>query len=144
MTEACDRGAHSAAELAVEVHLNHPDMTVAFIEALVERFEVFRPSLIEHIRGNRGETIAHEFIVQVVYYAEALFRGIQAKDDACDVGLRQLLAFMEEWESTENDSVRAVIQQSFLETLPHEVLADVRFQEMLGPGLTGELRLLGY
>lgn len=117
---------------------------IAFVKAMVGRFEALAPLLKEHITDNMGEVLPHVFFGDLTRYVIALVAtvnsggGLEPRRE-----LRDILDFLEQSFSTGDQELRELIGASFLENLPRPGEEGSEVRSMLGTGLSAELRRMG-
>lgn len=108
---------------------------VAFIGALVYRFEFLLPLFQEHMEDLQGEILPHLFVADVERWAEKAVEGTATLNQ-----VEEVLEFLEKALLKDPEKDGELIAVSFLEHLPRPDEPGAKLRDMLGPGLTEELR----
>jgi len=114
--------------------------TVALVGALLNRFDVLRPLLEEHLEDQDGEVLPHLLMADIERWAEVEIakRGHEARDL-----VQGVLDFLEEAYATQGSEVEELIAVSFLEHLPRPGAPGSQLRAMVGPRLAEQLRRIG-
>jgi hypothetical protein len=114
--------------------------TVAFVGALVYRFEELLPLLEEHLVDQEGEVLPHLFTADLERWAEVT---VEEGAEKAMARLREVLAFLEVAYSTGCEEIEELIAVSFLEHLPRPGKPGAQLRSMVGPRLSEELKTIG-
>jgi hypothetical protein len=110
------------------------ERTIAVLCRLVDRFELFTPTLREHLADNFGEVLPHvllgEMSRQLVHLAVERPDGRELED---------VLRVLEEEFRAGEEEVRELLAVSFLENLPTPLESGHEIRDRLGAGLAAEL-----
>lgn len=108
-----------------------PTSSARLVERLVARVPELRPGYDEHVAD-------YDFILPHVYFGDVTrwtVADYEADSDRESGGWRDVVAFLEEEYDHSDDDAQAVIDQSFVENLPHPGEPGDGIVQRLGPKL---------
>lgn len=116
------------------------EITIGYVDGLVEEFPALQPMLREHVSDNFGEVLPHVFFGELTRYAVGEF--VKGTDVA---EMQRLLDRLEEtFTSTGEDEIATLIADSFVENLPMSGEQGEGIKDLLGPGLRSEFERIGW
>lgn len=113
-----------------------PTSSVRLVERLVARVPELRPSYDEHVAD-------YDFVLPHVYFGDVTrwtVADYEAGADRESGGWRDVVAFLEEEYDHSDYDAQAVIEQSFVENLPHQGEPGHGIEQHLGPKLVAVYR----
>ena len=126
LMQSANSGSGKAPRLECDVtrKLTYPNV----VQALVDEVPGLRPLLREHLQDN-DEVLAHVVFGDLTRFVQetALQRGANSPVVA------NILNFLEDAMSSEDEKVRELVSVSFLENLDHDIPAYAEIRAMLGP-----------
>ena len=115
----------------------------AFVRSMVARFPKLSELFEEHIKSNFGEVLPHVFFGGVTRYVLSLLLAENGRSLPPRRELRDVLGYLEEAYSGDNEKIRELISVSFLENLPRPGDTGAQIREMIGANLRKQLNVIG-
>lgn len=123
------------------------EVTIDFIERLVDRFPALKPIFDEHISDNFGEVLPHLFLGDLTRYVVARFVEGEGESprqsNEAEQDVRRLLNELEQVYADGDGEIQELMSVSFLENLPRPGEEASGVRAWLGPEFSAQLRVIG-
>ena len=114
-----------------------------WVRSMVARFPVLSALLGDHLKDYDGELLPHVFFGDVTRYIISLTIEASRGGLSSARQLHDILDFLEEGFSSDDEQLQELLSVSFLENLPRRGEPGVHIRQMVGPNLSRQLRMIG-